>query len=88
MNNDVERDFQEFFKSIHLNRMKNEEIKYKQNQFRIESIVDSFDRYDRLENAVFSGFNSDTKISAFGGLRIWELTAIAFFALLVIGEVY
>ena len=66
MNNDVERDFQEIFKSIHLDRMKNEEIKYNQNQFRKESIVDSFDRYDRLENGVLSGFNSDTKISAIG----------------------
>ena len=40
MNNDVERDFQEIFKSIHLDRMKNEEIKYNQNQFRKESIVE------------------------------------------------
>ena len=40
MNNDVERDFQEIFNSIHLDRMKNEEIKYNQNQFRKESIVE------------------------------------------------
>lgn len=44
--------------------------------------------HDEEKSTIYFEFNTDTKLKAFGGLSMWQFTAVCIFVLILIGNLY